>query len=572
MAGLSDKYIFEFNNNNKSGKMCSEKYVFKNFPNDYDLIIKYTSHLNLSFKQCVYHTIKEIDHIVICKNPKCENIVNFRNSTLGYYDYCSNECVGTDPDIINKKIQKSLQKFGTKTPAESDVVKNKMIETNNIRYGGNSPMSSSEIRNKSIKTLRENYGVDNPNYSTELLNRRIESFKKSNYKETFKKTSLERYGVEHPWMNKDIHQKSVVSSIDKKIETAIHIAESRIPSNYKLIDAYSKSFGRIIYDINCSNCGNNFEISADNLYDRTIRGKTEICTHCNPFDKKSGQEIQLFNYIKSIYSGEILINDRNIISPYELDIYLPELKLGFEFNGLFWHSELKRDISYHSDKTNLCSQKNIKLIHIWEDDWAFKNDIIKSIISYSIGVVQNKIYARQCHIKEIDSKSSKDFLNENHIQGYAPSSIKLGLYYKNELVSLMTFGKLRIILNQENDDDSYELIRFVNKLGFNVIGGASKLFTFFLRSFSPKNITSYSDNSIFSGDLYKKLNFSHLSDTGLDYYWVIDKKRKHRYNFRKSNLVKMGYDKNKTEREIMYEDVGAFRIWGCGMKKWIYTI
>jgi hypothetical protein len=572
MANLSDKYLYEFNTNNISGKMSSIKYVSKNFPNDYNFIIEFTKDLDITFKQKVYHTINKINQIVVCKNKSCDNPVKFKNTTIGYYEYCSNKCIGSDPEIIEKKIKKSIERFGTKTPSESEEIKKKIIKTNIKKYGGNSPMSSKKIRDKSKQTLIKNWGVDNPSKSLHLIEKRMISFKKNidTYKDNYKKTSLEKYGFEHPWMNRNIHIKSVISSTEIKIKNAIEIARNRLPEDYKLVETYSKSFGRILYDIECPNCKKIFTITSNSLYDRTIRTKSEVCTLCNPFDNKSGQEIDLLNYIKKIYSGEILTNDRNIISPYEIDIYLPDIKIAFEFNGLYWHSEMNKSISYHSDKTNKCLDKDIRLIHIWEDDWFYKNNIIKSIIKNAIGNTENKIWARKCFVREVDKEESRKFLNLNHIQGNSMSSIKLGLFHGDELVSLMTFGKCRVILNQKKNKEHYELIRFVNKIGFSVIGGASKLFSYFLKKYSPENIISYSDNAIFDGGLYKRLGFDHISDTGLDYYWVIDKKRKHRYNFRKSNLIKMGYDKNKTEREIMYDDVGSYRIWGCGMKKWIW--
>ncbi len=570
MADLSSEYMYEFYNNNTSGKMCSEKYVIKNFPKDYDSILENTSKLDLPFKQRVYHSIKGIDDIIVCKNINCENPVKFKNTTIGYYVYCSNRCVGSDPDMIKYKELKSLKNYGTKTPSESKEIKEKIIQTNNRRYGGNSPMSSECIREKSKKTLMESHGVCNPSYSNSILEKRIKSFQASDYKKSFEKTSLEKYGVEHPWMDKEIHDKSVKSTKESKIKNAIIIAKSRIPESYSIIEARSMGFGRIIYEMKCPNCNEVFDINASNLYDRTVRSKTEICTICNPFNNKSGMEIQLLNYIRSIYDGEIVENSRSVISPYEMDIYLPELKMAFEFNGLYWHSELHKDISYHKDKTKSCEDKGIKLIHVWEDSWVFKNDIIKSIIGNSIGEISKRFYARKCEVLPVDSKTSKYFLNDNHIQGHSPSSIKLGLYFEGELISLMTFGKCRVVLNQKYKEGNYELIRFVSKRGISVIGGASKIFKHFLSKFNPTEVVSYSDSSIFGGDVYKNLGFSHVSDTGLDYYWVIDNQRKHRYNFRKSKLTSMGYDSNKSEREIMYEDVGSYRIWGCGMKKWIF--
>jgi hypothetical protein len=166
-----------------------------------------------------------------------------------------------------------------------------------------------------------------------------------------------------------------------------------------------------------------------------------------------------------------------------------------------------------------------------------------------------------------------DFLNNNHIQGYSKSKIKMGLFYEDELVSLMTFGDIRIFMgSKDQEKNNYELIRFCNEKGVNVIGGASRLFKNFLRNYKPNKVISYSDNSYSDGRLYKTLGFDiSESKVHLNYHWVINKKREHRYKYRKSVLVKMGYDSNKSEKDIMYEDVGAYRVWGCGNKKWLYV-
>jgi hypothetical protein len=218
----------------------------------------------------------------------------------------------------------------------------------------------------------------------------------------------------------------------------------------------------------------------------------------------------------------------------------------------------------------MCEEKDIQLIHIWEDDWVFKNDIICSMILNKLNK-SNKVYGRKTEVKEIsDNKLIRKFLNENHIQGFVGSKIKLGLFFNDELVSLMTFGGLRRSMGYDPTDGDFELMRFCNKLNHSVIGGASKLFKHFIENYRYNTILSYSDNSYSNGNLYINLGFElENKETKLNYYWVIDNKREHRYNYRKSNLVERGYDKNKSEREIMYEDVGSYRIWGSGNKKWI---
>ena len=142
------------------------------------------------------------------------------------------------------------------------------------------------------------------------------------------------------------------------------------------------------------------------------------------------------------------------------------------------------------------------------------------------------------------------------------------MFYQGELVSLITFGKLRKALGHITKEGSYELLRFCNKLNFNIVGGSSRLLVYFIKKYYPKEIMSYSDNSRSNGDMYRKIGFNLESETVPNYYWVIDGIRKHRFNFRKDRLVKMGYDSSKTEIEIMNE-LGYYRIFDSGSKKWI---
>ena len=132
----------------------------------------------------------------------------------------------------------------------------------------------------------------------------------------------------------------------------------------------------------------------------------------------------------------------------------------------------------------------------------------------------------------------------------------------------MTFSKLRKSLGNKSIKDNWEMIRFCNKIGYSVTGGASKLLSYFIKKYKPKTIVSYSDSSRGDGNLYQKLGFEFSHETEPNYYWVIDGIRKHRFLFRKDRLIKMGYDKDKTEVQIMWS-LGWRRIFDCGSKKWI---
>ena len=269
--------------------------------------------------------------------------------------------------------------------------------------------------------------------------------------------------------------------------------------------------------------------------------KTELCVKCNPVEKNiSGKEVLLFKLIREIYNGEIIQSYK--IGRKEIDVYLPMLKIGFEFNGLRWHSELFKDDDYHIKKTTLCKKNNIRLIHIFEDDFDNKIDIIKSIIKNLIGD-SIKIYARKTQLKVIeDNKILKDFLNKNHLQGFVNSNINYGLYYNGELISVMTFMKLRKVFGGKSDGGDYELVRFCNKLGVSVTGGASKLLKVFSNDYEPKSIVSYCDISWANGNLYKKLGFSYDGLTPPNYHYVVDKIRVNRIKFQKHKLVNEGFN------------------------------
>jgi very-short-patch-repair endonuclease len=261
--------------------------------------------------------------------------------------------------------------------------------------------------------------------------------------------------------------------------------------------------------------------------------KTKICTVCNPIDRNfSGLENQMSDFIKDNYTGTILEN-KKIINSFELDVYLPDLKLAFEFNGLYWHSEIYKENNYHLNKTEECEKQGIKLIHIFEDQWMYKKDIVKSRI-LNLLCKSEKIFARKCEIKEIyDNKQIKYFLEKNHLQGFVGSKIKLGLFFNGELVSLMTFGSFRKSMGTNSIENSYEMLRFCNKLNINVIGGASKLFNYFVKNYKPIEVISYADRNWSNGNLYEKLGFKLSHKTQPNYYYIIDGHRKYRFGFRK---------------------------------------
>jgi hypothetical protein len=192
------------------------------------------------------------------------------------------------------------------------------------------------------------------------------------------------------------------------------------------------------------------------------------------------------------------------------------------------------------------------------------------MLKQKIGVTENKIYARKTIIKELKNNEIIKFLNENHLQGFVNGNVNLGLFFNEELVSIMTFGKKRLSLGYKNNiKGEYELLRFCNKINTNVIGGASKLFNYFIKNFDFKNIISYADRSWSIGNIYKLLGFNLIGKTEPNYFYIIDDHRENRFKYRKDKLIIQGFDSTKSEHEIMIER-GYFRIYNSGNLKFIY--
>jgi hypothetical protein len=293
-----------------------------------------------------------------------------------------------------------------------------------------------------------------------------------------------------------------------------------------------------------------FEILYNNFKSR-LENNIPLCTICFPINELiSIKEKEIFDFIESIYDGELISSFRD---KFEIDIYLPEFKIGFEFNGIYWHSDKFKDKNYHINKLNYFKEKGIRIINIWENDWTNRKEIIKSQISNIIGK-SKKIPARKCEVKEIkDIKSIRDFLDKNHIQGFVKSNIKLGLYYRNELVSIMLFDHFEGRKKMSNDE--WNLSRFCNKVNYSVVGGASKLLSFFIKEFKPTRIISYADKDWSEGDLYYKLEFEKIHETEPDYKYLFQNELIHKSRFRKSITG------------VSESSLQINKVWNCGKIK-----
>jgi len=424
------------------------------------------------------------------------------------------------PEVIkeSKKIRKiktqktNLEKYGVENVSQSKVIKLKKEKTSLKNFGIRNPQQLNKIKEKRKIKYFEKTGYYNPRQNPEVI-------------QTTKDNNIKKYGYSHYMKNPELKKEFFNKQLIKK---GYMYSRQQNRKNFKDLN---KEF---IID-KFLNKKKNFLLNEFKTYFGFL-DNTEPYKYLKkfniPYIKLTGTsraEEEITEYILSLNPNiKIIKNSRDIIKPLELDIYLPEYNLAIEYNGLYWHSyglnninESQSDYlfqrSRHKEKTELCESKNINLFHIFENDWKDKKEIIKSMIKNKLKLNQNKIYARKCQIREIDSKTPNNFLKENHIQGSSNSQFRYGLFYNGELVSIMTFSKSRY-----NKNYDYELVRFCSKRNYNIIGAAGKLLKNFQKIFNYPSIISYGNRTFSStkNNVYLSLGFKHIKNNNPDLKFI----------------------------------------------------
>src|SRR4030067_351061 len=474
-----------------------------------------------TFSQRIYHVLNT-DKIPTCY---CGNFTKFSDLSKGYKEYCSPKCRTSSIKVREKREQTCMERFGVKNPNMNEEIKRKKKEYFLEKFGGICPAKNEEVQKK----------LSEKNSSEEVQNKT-------------KRTNLEKYGVEFSSQGELIKERNRVKNFYKLLNNQKIISKVTASFNEnEYIDVHKK------YEFICNACKTEF------LSDLTY-GHIPRCPECYPLFSTSLLEKEVFKFLKTL---NIIVkeNQRDIIKPYELDLYLPDYNLAIEFDGLYWHSEIggKKQSKYHLGKTEECLKKGIQLIHIFEDEWLDKQEIIKSIILSKLGQC-DKLYAREAEFIEVEEERGQKFLKENHLQGENNRILRFfGLIHKQELVQLLGIGNPRY-----SNNNNYELIRSCTLLNTKVVGGFEKL----MKNIPLKgSIISYVDRRYFNGNSYKYWNYE--GKTSSNYYYMDAKNyinKQSRLKFQKHKLPELFpnvYDNNLTEWEIM-QLAGYDRIWDCG--------
>lgn len=288
------------------------------------------------------------------------------------------------------------------------------------------------------------------------------------------------------------------------------------------------------------------------------------CHKCFPVSTNSKAQEEVRDYIASLGILNINFNTRKVISPKEIDLYLPEYNFAIEYNGLYWHHEGNdKDKDYHSNKTKLCEEKDIHLFHIFSDEWIYKENIVKSMIAHRLGKSKKKVYARKCNIVKMTKNSQfKSFFEESHISGHARAKVAFGLEYEGKIVACLSLRKPE----QRRYKNTIEVARFATKTHHSVPGGLSRLLKEALKWAKEnkyKKVLSYCDLRFGYGKGYEKIGFKKIKDTALDYWYTNNIERIPRHVVR----AKEG----KSEKQVAKEQ-NLYKIYGCGSRIFMLNI
>lgn len=275
------------------------------------------------------------------------------------------------------------------------------------------------------------------------------------------------------------------------------------------------------------------------------------CRICHPYS--SANQLAIEKFVQSL-GMTTKLNDRSAIHPYELDVFVPDIKFAVEHDGLYYHSEeFIQDPDYHQKKTDSCKSVGIKLLHVFEDEWEEKREIIESIIRAKTGTIQKKINARDCIVKELTSLQRREFLNTNHLEGDTKAVIAYGLFKEDQLVSVISLRRAF----HKKWQNHIEIARFANSLNTVVRGGLGKLLKAvksWCRANNVASIMTYVDERFGDGHGYMSLGFTKTGTTIPRFWWTTGNKRFNRFKVRATATA--------TERENA-EFAGVQKIYGC---------
>ena len=540
----------------------AERYIQKHNPVFYAFLNEKYGY-DISYDEKIYLYRNNLEKLNIGHCKLCGKPTKFVNKTIGYAIYCSAKCSNSDKEKIEKQKQTTLLHYGVENPSQHKTIKEKKKQTCASHFEGG--YASEEIKKKVKQTKLERYGDEHYTNIEQQRKTKKERYNDATFtnREKSAQTTLKKYGYKSPFGCREFIEKSAQTKLERYgdpyytniekgkqtclekygVENPFAVNEIREKIKQTLLERYGVT--------------NAFSINKQQKIEKTKQTTlerygvpyfvlTDKCTGAFNNNSKPNKEFaQLLDENNIQYTKEFALETRSY--DFKIGNVLVEIN-PFPTHNVTWGPfENPKSKNYHLLKTMIAKRNGYRCIHVW--DWDDKNKIIE-LLKY-----KETVYARKCELKEPTKQETDLFLNENHLQGTCKGqTIRIGLYYNNELIQIMTFGKPRY-----NKKYEYELLRLCTKNGYKVVGGAERCFKHFIDDKNPDTIISYCDFSKFNGDIYTILGFKQIKQIAPSKHWYNGKTKMHiTDNLLRQRgydqLFKTNYGKGTSNEELMLQN------------------
>ena len=510
------------------------------------------------------------------------------NKTGYYYNFQNPDCIAQSKQTRYRKYNKyTSPKFDkymqNRTKEEMSKSSKKSIQTFFKRYGYKGTIvkyienETEEQKIKRINNIQKSQSSKSIEEKQQMVNKvkimKAIKYNDPHYNNSEKavKTNLERYKVENIFQSKKLMRNAYNKKYGVNYPSQIHLSARTLnitanEQNYKdYIQTLPEESRNVTFVTN--------DLGISYSYFFTLRHKYN-CENLIKLNNISNLENDIIQLLKSLNTTYELHN-RQIIPPLELDFYIANKNLAIECNGNYWHSNSERlDKNYHHNKSRLCEEKGIRLIHIWEYEWYNERQrfILENIIKNALGINGHKLYARKLDIEVRPSNTMKEFFEKNNIQGFRGGKFAIclvdkkqgdydllgnyiegtGKVYMAYMMGKAFFGKGKY---------EWEVIRGATELGYTIVGGASKIFKYFIKTYNPRNCVYYIDYNYFNGNSLKnlpKMEFIKTQSSFKNY-------------FVKEHCVRNRDPMHHKEIISGYKDGSILQIWNAGTKVYVWN-
>lgn len=480
------------------------------------------------------------------------NIQELGRGKVNSRRFCCYECG------IKSKLEKTkktnLQKYGTENVFANEEIKKKLRMTNLQKYGHEVAFKSEVNQSKFKKAMMDKYGVENPYEVPQIREKMIATnmqkyggpspFSDKKIQEKAKKTNLKKYGVEYALQAPEVRDK-VKSTMQKKYGHA----------SFLEIDGFYSKHQEQIKKTMVDRYGVEYYIMHENILNSPLSKYSKI-------NQRFAEKLDKNNIE---YKKEFVLG--NFCYDFLIEDILIEINPSYTHNstnGFKGREDKVIDKNYHLKKSQNAKENGYRCVHVW--DWDDEEKIINALKP------KTKLYARKLQIKTVSKEETKEFLQNYHFQGSCNAqTIRLGLFDGDSLIQIMTFGKARY-----NNAYDWELLRLCTHPSFVVVGGANRLFKYFINENKPKSVISYCDDSKFVGKTYVDLGFVKIHSGVPSKHWYNIKTKRHitdnllrQRGYSQLHMDKM-HKKGESNTKLMIE-AGYVEIYDSGQSTYVYV-